>query len=127
MSEISSVISPISCELSPRRLMRLEVSWIWSRIWFMPPIVSLTACRPDSAACSERRATSAVCWACAETSLMRAAICSTDSPVARISRNCSEEAASSSTELASTFSVVALTRAAVDCTCATRLRSSSTV
>jgi hypothetical protein len=43
MSEISSVISPISCELSPRRLMRLEVSWIWSRMAFMPPIVFCTA------------------------------------------------------------------------------------
>src|SRR3954468_24967803 len=32
MSEISSVISPISCDDSPRRLIRLEVSWIWSRI-----------------------------------------------------------------------------------------------
>ena len=28
MSEISSTISPISCEDSPRRLIRLEVSWI---------------------------------------------------------------------------------------------------
>ena len=32
MSEISSMISPISSEDSPRRLIRFEVSWIWSRI-----------------------------------------------------------------------------------------------
>jgi hypothetical protein len=47
------VISPISCDDSPSRLIRFEVSWIWSRIEFMPPIVFCTACRPDSAACSD--------------------------------------------------------------------------
>ena len=57
MSEISSVISPISCDDSPRRLIRFDVSWIWSRIEFMPPIVFCTAFRPDSAACSDWRAT----------------------------------------------------------------------
>jgi hypothetical protein len=57
MSEISSVISPISCDDSPSRLMRLEVSWIWSRIAFMPPMVFCTAVRPVSAACSDWRAT----------------------------------------------------------------------
>ena len=127
MSEISSVISPISCDDSPRRLMRLEVSWIWSRIEFMPPIEFCTAVRPDSAACSDCRATSAVCCACADTSLMRPAICSTDSPVSRISRSCSVEAASSSVEVCSTCCVVSVTRATVDCTAETSVRSSSTV
>ena len=51
------MISPISCELSPSRLMRLEVSWIWSRMAFMPPIVFCTAVSPVSAACSDCRAT----------------------------------------------------------------------
>jgi hypothetical protein len=127
MSEMSSVISPISCELSPRRLMRLEVSWIWSRMAFMPPMVSLTAARPVSAACSDCRATTAVSCACADTSLMRPAICSTDSPVSRISRSCSVEAASSSVEVCSTCEVVSVTRATVLCTWATSERSSSTV
>ena len=44
MSEISSVISPISWDDSPSRLIRLEVSWIWSRIEFMPPMAFCTAC-----------------------------------------------------------------------------------
>ena len=127
MSEMSSVISPISCELSPRRLMRLEVSWIWSRIEFMPPMVSFTAVRPVSAARSDCRATLAVCCAWAETSLMRPAICSTDSPVSRISRSCSVDAASSSVEVCSTREVVSATRDTVLCTCETSERSSSTV
>ena len=127
MSEISSVISPISCDDSPSRLIRFEVSWIWSRIEFMPPIVFCTACRPDSAACSDWRATVAVSCAWLDTLLIRPAICSTDSPVSRISRSCSDEAASSSVELASTCSVVAATRLTVPCTCDTRVRSSSTV
>ena len=60
MSEISSVISPISCDDSPSRLIRFDVSWIWSRIEFMPPIVFCTARRPCSAASSDWRATLAV-------------------------------------------------------------------
>ena len=36
MSLMSSTIAPISCEDSPRRLIRLEVSWIWSRMLSMP-------------------------------------------------------------------------------------------
>jgi twitching motility protein PilJ len=59
--------------------------------------------------------------------LSRSAICSTASPVARISCNCSLEAASRSVEVWSTRPVVSVTRAAVLCTWATRLRSSSTV
>ena len=59
MSLISSTIEPISCELSPRRLMRLEVSWIWSRIESMPAIVSRTTPAPLVAICTERCATSA--------------------------------------------------------------------
>ena len=127
MSEISSVISPISCDDSPSRLMRLEVSWIWSRIEFIPPIVFCTAFRPVSAASSDWRATWAVSCACADTSLIRPAICSTDSPVSRISRSCSVEAASSSVDVASTCCVVSVTRPTVPCTCDTSVRSSSTV
>jgi hypothetical protein len=58
---------------------------------------------------------------------MRPAICSTDSPVSRISRSCSVEAASSSVEVCSTCCVVSVTRPTVPCTWATRLRNSSTV
>ena len=48
---------------------------------------------------------------------MRPAICSTDSPVSRISRSCSVEVASSSVEVCSTCWVVSVTRATVLCTC----------
>jgi hypothetical protein len=67
MSEISSVISPISCDDSPRRLMRLEVSWIWSRIAFMPPIVFCTALQAGLGGVSDWRATWADSCACADT------------------------------------------------------------
>jgi len=43
LSLISSTVLPISCELSPSRLMRLLVSWMVSRIAFMPSIVRRTA------------------------------------------------------------------------------------
>ena len=43
MSVISSTISPISCDDSPSRLIRLAVSWICSRISFMPAIWLYTA------------------------------------------------------------------------------------
>ncbi|MNV46604.1 hypothetical protein D3C71_1384410 [compost metagenome] len=102
MSEISSVISPISCDDSPSRLMRLEVSWIWSRMEFIPPMAFCTACRPESAACSDWRATVADSCACVDTSLMRVAMSSTERPVSRISRSCSVDAASSSVEVLST-------------------------
>ena len=72
----------------------------------MPPMAFCTAGRPDSAACSDWRATWAVSCACADTSLIRPAICSTDSPVSRISRSCSVDAASSSVDVASTCCVV---------------------
>ena len=44
-----------------------------------------------------------------------------------ISRSCSSEAASSSVDVASTCTVVSVTRCTVPCTCATSVRSSSTV
>ena len=93
----------------------------------MPPMVSSTAVRPELAADIECRATSADCCAWPDTRWMRPAICSTASPVSRISRSCSSEAASSSVEVASTCCVVSVTRATVPCTCDTSERSSSTV
>ena len=108
--------------------MRLEVSWIWSRMAFMPPMVFCTACRPGLGRL-QRLARHLGRFAApgADTSLMRPAICSTDSPVSRISRSCSVEAASSSVEVCSTCCVVSVTRATVLCTCDTSVRSSSTV
>jgi hypothetical protein len=52
-------IEPISCELSPSRLIRFEVSWIWSRMLSMPWIVWRTTSAPLAAICTERCATSA--------------------------------------------------------------------
>ena len=79
MSLISSMILPISCELSPRRLMRLLVSWMVSRIVFMPSIVRRTASPPLCATSTECRATSAARSALPETSSMEAAIAAIDS------------------------------------------------
>ena len=93
----------------------------------MPPIAFCTALRPESAASSDWRATAADSCAWLDTVLMRAAISSTDLPVAWISFICSFEAASSSVDVASTSVVVCATRDAVLCTLVTRLRNSSTV
>jgi hypothetical protein len=46
MSLISSTMLPISCELSPSRLIRLLVSWMVSRMAFMPSMVRRTASPP---------------------------------------------------------------------------------
>ena len=73
-SLISSTMLPISCELSPRRLMRLEVSWMVSRIAFMPSIVRRTASPPLCAMSTEWRATSAARSALPDTSSMEPAI-----------------------------------------------------
>jgi hypothetical protein len=81
MSEISSVISPISCDDSPSRLMRFEVSWICSRISVMPLIAFSTAREPCSAAVTEWRATSADSLAERDTSVIWLAICNTAWPV----------------------------------------------
>ena len=80
MSEISSTISPISCEDSPRRLIRFEVSWICSRISPMPVIEFDTASWPFCAADSDWRATLTDFDALADTSLIARAIFSTEAP-----------------------------------------------
>jgi hypothetical protein len=77
MSLISSTMLPISCELSPSRLMRFEVSWIVSRIAFMPSIVRRTASPPLCATSTECRATSLARSALPDTSSMDAAISAT--------------------------------------------------
>jgi len=53
MSLMSSTMLPISWELSPRRLMRLEVSWMVSRMVFMPSMVRRTASPPLCATSTE--------------------------------------------------------------------------
>jgi hypothetical protein len=53
MSLMSSTMLPISCELSPSRLMRLLVSWMVSRIAFMPSMVRRTASPPLCAMSTE--------------------------------------------------------------------------
>ncbi|MNM74364.1 hypothetical protein D3C81_861240 [compost metagenome] len=127
MSEISSTISPISCEDSPRRLIRLEVSWICSRMSFMPVIAFCTACWPCSAAVSEARATLADSAAPRDTCVMRSAISTTDSPVWRIWRDCSSVVDTSWVEVDCTCPDACVTSPAVCCTRPTSSRSSSTV
>src|SRR5450432_3956303 len=58
MSLINSTMLPISCELSPSRLMRLLVSWMVSRIAFIPSMVRRTASPPLCAISTECLATS---------------------------------------------------------------------
>ena len=70
---------PISWELSPRRLMRLDVSWIVSRIVFMPSMVRRTASPPLCATSTECRATSAARSAFPDTSSADAAMPPADS------------------------------------------------
>jgi len=75
-----------SCELSPRRLMRLLVSWMASRIAFMPSMVRRTASRP----CAQCRLNGGHIGAnapVAGTSPMDAAISSIDSLAAEICRD----------------------------------------
>jgi ribosomal protein L37AE/L43A len=92
MSLISSTMLPISCELSPRRLMRLDVSWMFSRIAFMPSIVRRTASPPLCAISTECRATSDERSALPETSSVEAAMAAIDSEAAPICLDCAEDA-----------------------------------
>jgi hypothetical protein len=79
ISLINSTMLPISCELSPSRLMRLLVSWMVSRIVFMPSIVRRTASPPLCAMSTEWRATSEQRSAFPETSSIEAAMSAIDS------------------------------------------------
>ncbi|MNE55206.1 hypothetical protein D3C80_1500310 [compost metagenome] len=57
MSSIRLTISPISWDDSPRRLIRLAVSWICSRMLSMPLMVLCTTSLPLLAIATERSAT----------------------------------------------------------------------
>jgi hypothetical protein len=92
MSLISSTMLPISCELSPRRLMRFDVSWMFSRIAFMPSMVRRTASPPLWAMSTEWRATSAERSALPDTSSVEAAIAAIDSEAEPICFDCAAEA-----------------------------------
>ena len=127
MSEISSTISPISCELSPRRLIRFDVSWICSRMSFMPEIEFCTAARPLSAAASERCATRAPSSAVEDTSEIERETCNTCAVVSSISFDWRSAAPRSSAEIDCAWAVFCVTWMAALFTPVTRLRSSSTV
>ena len=88
MSLISSTMLPISWELSPRRLMRLEVSWMVSRMVFMPSMVRRTASPPLCATSTEWRATSAARSALPETSSTEPAMLAADSVAEAICLDC---------------------------------------
>ena len=125
MSEISSTISPISCEDSPSRLIRLAVSWIWSRMPFMPEIAFCTACWPFSAAASDALATSADWVALLETSLMVFAIPRTWALVLLISCDCLSLAASICTVVCCAESEAVVTWSAAVVMRLTSVRNSS--
>ena len=72
--------------------MRLEVSWMFSRIAFMPSMVRRTASPPLCAMSTEWRATSAERSALPETSSVDAAIAATDSEAAPICFDCAADA-----------------------------------
>src|SRR5512134_3556140 len=127
MSEMSCTISPISWELSPSRLMRLEVSWICSRMSFMPRIAFCTATAPFSAALSEDCATLTDSPARWDTWVIDCAMLTTDWPVPWISLACRCAACSSCAEVACASAVAVVTCCAAALMPVTRRRSSSTV
>src|SRR5204863_265781 len=88
MSLMSSTMLPISCELSPRRLMRLEVSWMVSRMVFMPSMVRRTASPPLCATSTEWRATSEARSALPDTSSTVLAMLAADSVAEAICFDC---------------------------------------
>ncbi|MOA22988.1 hypothetical protein D3C78_1435860 [compost metagenome] len=67
MSLIRLTMSPISWDDSPRRLIRLEVSWICSRMLSMPAMVFCTTSLPLLAMATERSATAVDSAALADT------------------------------------------------------------
>ena len=126
MSLISSTIEPISCEDSPRRLMRLEVSWIWSRIWSMPLMVSRTTPAPSAAMTTERCATSADSVELRDTCSMLVAMSLMRSEAAAICSAWWLEASASCSAVAWVSCEDAATCTEVSLMVATRWRSSST-
>ncbi len=107
--------------------MRLEVSWIWSRMSFMPRIAFCTACAPLDAALSEVSATFAESSALIETRFIDCAICATDCPVLWISLACFCAACSSCVDTACASCVATFTCCAAVLMPATRRRISSIV
>ncbi len=89
--------------------MRLDVSWICSRISFMPEIEFCTACVPFCAAASDWRATLADCEALSDISFMAFAMPSTEALVWRISTDCFSAAASSCAEVCCADSAAVVT------------------
>ncbi len=126
MSLISSTIEPISWDDSPRRLMRLEVSWIWSRIWSMPLMVSRTTPAPSAAMSTERCATSADSVELRDTCSMLAAISRMRSDAAAICSAWWLAASASCRAVAWVSCDEAATCTEVSLIVVTRLRSSST-
>jgi hypothetical protein len=106
---MSSTISPISSEDSPRRLIRFDVSWICARISFIPAIWFCTDCAPVSAAASDCCATFADCAADCDTSLIDCAIWSTDAEASWISRFCRCDASNSRFDIACASCVALVT------------------
>ena len=127
MSEISSTISPISSDDSPRRLIRFDVSWIWPRISFIPAIWFCTATAPFSAAFSDCCATRADCAADCDTSLIDCAICRTDADACWISFDCRCDASYSRFEISCVSRVAFVTCSVDELIPTTTLRNSSTV
>ncbi len=107
--------------------MRLEVSWIWSRISFMPEIEFSTARRPLSAAASERWATWAPSSAVVDTSEIDRETWRTCEVVSSISFDCRSAAPRSSAEIDCACAVFCVTEMAALFTPVTRVLSSSIV
>ena len=107
--------------------MRLEVSWIWLRMPFMPRMVFSTAPAPLRAASSERLATWADCRARSEESVIDCAMRWTVVPASSISRDWRSVASSSSREVRCADSVAVVTRVAASLMRRTSTDSSSTV
>ncbi len=105
--------------------MRLDVSWIVSRIVFMPSIVRRTASPPLCATSTECLATSEERSALPETSSIDAAIETIDSVAALISRDWFSAALAMCDAVLSVCFAAESTMMAVSLTVATSLRNSS--
>ena len=105
--------------------MRLEVSWMFSRMAFMPSMVRRTASPPLWAMSTEWRATSAERSALPETSSVEAAIAAIDSEAAPICFDWAEDALARWVESAWVWRVAASSLSAESWIVATSSRSAS--
>ena len=105
--------------------MRFDVSWMFSRIAFMPSIVRRTASPPLCAMSTECRATSAERSALPDTSSVEEAMAAIDSEAAPICLDCAAEALARCVESACVWRVAPSSLTAESLIVTTSSRSAS--